>query len=110
MLAQSMLIFSETVHLGVAMGLSQEFLLNALPKLPVKAPFVASKIDRMREGDYSDASFPLELMHKDLNLPVETAYATGRPTLLAAVAREVYGRAKAAGRGREDLSAVHAVF
>ena len=109
MLAQSMLVFSETVKLGEAMGLDQAFLLRALPGLPVIAPFVASKVEMIRSGDYTDASFPLELMHKDLNLVVETAYATDQPALLAAAAREVYGRAKQAGRGREDFAGVHGV-
>ena len=82
MLAESMLVFSEAVRLGVAMGLDRDFLLEALPKAPVIAPFVASKVARIQSKDYTDASFPLELVHKDLNLLVETAYITGQPTLL----------------------------
>ena len=109
MLAQSMLVFSETVKLGEAMGLPQDFLLKALPGLPVIAPFVGSKVEMFKTQDYSDVSFPLELMHKDLNLVVQTAYETDQPTPLAAVAREVYGRAKQAGRGREDFAGVHGV-
>ena len=109
MLAESMLVFSEAVRLGVAMGLDRDFLLQALPKAPVIAPFVASKVARMQGEDYTDTSFPLELLHKDVNLLVETAYATGQPLPLAALAREIYGRAKQSGRGREDFSVVHAV-
>ncbi len=107
MLAQSMLVFSETVKLGEAMGLDQQMLLKVLPATPVIAPFVRMKVAMMRDGNYGDASFPLELMHKDLNLVTETAYEVGQPTLLAAVAREVYGQAVASGRGREDFAAVH---
>lgn len=107
MLAQSMLVFSETVKLGEAMGLSHDMLLRTLANTPVIAPFVRTKTNLIAEGDYTDASFPLELMHKDLNLITETAYEVGQPSLLATVTREVYGRAVAAGRGREDFAAVH---
>ena len=107
MLAESMLVFSEAVRLGVAMGLDRDFLLEALPKALVIAPFVASKVARIQSEDYTDASFPLELVHKDLNLLVETAYTTGQPLPLAAAAREIYGRARQSGRGRDDFSAVH---
>ncbi|WP_116124656.1 NAD(P)-dependent oxidoreductase [Lewinella sp. IMCC34183] len=107
LLAQSMAAFSETVRLGEALGLSHDFLLDNLPGLPVIAPFVKSKVEKMRSGDYSDASFPLELMHKDVNLVVEAAFAANSPVPQAATGREIYGRAKAAGLGRDDFSAVH---
>ena len=107
LLGQSMLVFSETVRLGEALGLDRNFLLDSLPGMPVIAPFVATKVKHMRSGEYGDASFPLELMHKDLNLVVQEAYATGSPSPLAALSREIYGRARAEGRGRDDFSAVH---
>ena len=107
MLAQSMLVFSETVRLGEAMGLDKDFMYAALPGLPVIAPFVAAKVAMMKAGEYGDASFPLELMHKDLNLIVQTAYEVEQPALIAAVCRELYGEAVRAGRGRDDFAAVH---
>ncbi len=107
MLAQSMLVFSEAIKMGEAMGMDRDFLYDTLPGLPVIAPFVQGKVSMMKSDDFGDASFPLELMHKDLNLIVETAYEKDQPALLAALAREIYGRAKAAGMGREDFAAVH---
>ena len=108
MLAHSMLVYSEALHLGRAMGLGQDFLLKVVPNLPVIAPFVGAKTEMVRSGDYADASFPLELLHKDINLLVEAAYEYGCPLPLAALSRELYGAARAAGRGREDFAAVHA--
>ncbi len=107
MLAQSMLVFSETLLLGEKMGLDRDFMLEAVPGLPVIAPFVKTKVGHIRANTYDDASFPLELRHKDLNLIVETAYAVDQPAVLAAVAREIYGQAKRKGRSREDFSGVH---
>ena len=110
MLAQSLLVFSETVHLGKAMGMDEDLLFQVLPHMPVIAPAVAGKAEEMRNGVYDDVSFPLELMQKDLNLVVQTAYECNRPALLAAVAREMYGRARSAGLGRSDFSAVHSTL
>ena len=109
MLAQSMAVFSETVKLGEALGLDTDFLLTQLSQLPVIASFVGSKTGMMRTADYGDASFPLELMHKDLNLVVQAGYAIDQPVLLASVVRELYGRARKEGRGRDDMAAVHAL-
>ena len=110
MLAQSLLVFSEALHLGKAMGMDQELLLRVLPQLPVIAPAVSGKAEEMRKGAYDDVSFPLELMQKDLNLIVQTAYECNQPALLAAVAREMYGRARSAGLGRSDYAAVHSIL
>lgn len=109
MLGQSMLVFAETLKLGVAQGLDREFLLKALPGLPVIAPFVGAKVEAIRAGDYSDVHFPLELMHKDLALLVQTAYEVGQPAFLASVAREVYGQRvqdTTTKHGRMDFAAV----
>ena len=106
MLAQSMLLFKETLRVGEAQGLDRGFLLKTLPNLPVIAPFVQAKVEQVRSGDYGDVSFPLEHMHKDLHLLVQTAYEVDQPAPLAATAREAYGLAKRAGHGREDFAAV----
>ncbi len=61
MLAQSMLIFSESILLGEAMGLSRDFLLNTLPNLAVSVPFTKFKAEKIKEEDY-EVQFPLELI------------------------------------------------
>ncbi|MEO1449648.1 MAG: NAD(P)-dependent oxidoreductase, partial [Bacteroidota bacterium] len=59
LLAQSMLMFSETVLLGEKMGLDKDFLLNTLPNLVVSAPFTKFKAEMMRSDSY-EVQFPLE--------------------------------------------------
>ena len=105
LLAQSMLIFSETVLLGEKLGFSRDFLLDTLPNLPVTAPFLKAKADRIKEGDF-EAQFPLELMLKDLQLLDVTAYEQKQPLFLAGLAKSVYGQANSAGHGRDDFAAV----
>ncbi|MGB3589682.1 MAG: NAD(P)-dependent oxidoreductase [Tunicatimonas sp.] len=106
MLAQSMILFSETLLLGEKMGLSQDFLLNTMPGLPVVAPFVQAKTDMIRSGNY-EVQFPLELMHKDLHLAALTAYEHQQPLYLANLAKELYAHASQSGLGRADFAAIH---
>jgi 3-hydroxyisobutyrate dehydrogenase-like beta-hydroxyacid dehydrogenase len=106
MLAQSMLIFSETVLLGEKMGLDSEFLLNTLPNLAVIAPFTKAKAGMMKADEY-DVMFPLELMHKDMHLATTTAYEVGQSMPFANAAKERYADAVQAGMGRLDFAAIH---
>lgn len=106
MLAQSMLIFSETILLGKSMGLEEDFLLNALPGLVVAAPFTKFKAEMIRNNDY-EVQFPLEWMHKDLHLASLTANETQQPLFLANLTKELYAAAVQKGLGRMDFAAIH---
>lgn len=106
MLAQSMIIFSEAILLGEKMGIDKEFLLQALPKAPVIAPFTQFKTDMIRTGNF-ETMFPLEHMHKDLHLVAQSAYELNQPLLMANLAKEIYARANQNGLGRMDFAAVH---
>jgi len=105
LLAQSMLVYSETALLGEKLGFSRDFLMDTLPNLPVTAPFLKGKAELIKEGDY-DPQFPLELMLKDLQLLDVTAYEQKQPLFLASLAKSVYGQANNAGHGRDDFAAV----
>jgi len=106
MLAQSMIIFSEAVVLGVKIGLDKSFLLNTLPNLVVSAPFTKFKAAMISEDKY-DVQFPLEWMYKDLHLAAQTAYENGQPLFLANLAKELYAKGVEQGMGRLDFSAIH---
>ncbi|MFK7972550.1 MAG: NAD(P)-dependent oxidoreductase [Bacteroidia bacterium] len=106
MLAQSMLLFSETVLLGEKMGLDPDFLLKVIPNLVVAAPFTKAKAEMIKEGSY-DVMFPLELMHKDLHLAAVSAYEVGQPVPMVNMAKERYADAVQAGFGRLDFAGIH---
>lgn len=108
MLGQSMVVFAENVALGEKMGLDKEFLLNFLPKLPVIAPFVGTKTDNIKNGNYP-VEFPLEWLLKDMHLVMQSAYENEMPQVMASAAKEVFARAQAKGLAREDFSAVYEV-
>ncbi len=106
LLAQSMLAFAETVLLGEKAGLSRDLLLDLLPNMPVSAPFTKMKAEKIRDNDY-EVEFPLEWMHKDLQLLSKVAYDKNSPQYMANLAKEIYAGARARGLGREDFSAIY---
>ncbi len=106
MLGQSMAIFSEATLFGESMGISKEFLLDVLPNLVVSAPFTKFKAEAIKKDEY-DVQFPLEWMHKDLQLASQTAYETGQTLYLANVTKEMYADAVRKGLSRLDFAAIH---
>ena len=109
MLAQSMIMFSETILLGEKMGLDKQFLLDTIPNLVVAAPFTKFKAEMIRQDDYK-VQFPLEWMYKDLHLATLTAYEHQQPLYLANMAKELFAKATNEGLGRLDFAAVHKVL
>lgn len=106
LLAQSLVAFSETILLGEKLGLESGFLLDLLPDLPVTAPFLKAKAEKIRTEDYS-VQFPLEWMEKDLDLVTKTAAGKGQPLFLANLVKELFQAARESGLARKDFSAVH---
>jgi 3-hydroxyisobutyrate dehydrogenase-like beta-hydroxyacid dehydrogenase len=106
LLAESMLIFSETLILGEQMGINRNFLLDILPDMPVTAPFTKAKAEMIRNDDF-EVQFPLEWMHKDLRLASETADELKQPIRIAALAKEIFNDARQSGLQRYDFSAVY---
>ncbi len=108
MLAQAMVAFSEAIVLGESLGISRDLLFTTLLNSPVAAPFLAFKRSKIEEGKF-DAEFPLQLMHKDLQLAAETAYETSVALPLSNLAKEIYALAKKNGLGELDFSAVYKI-
>ena len=106
MLAQSMILFSETILLGEKMGIAKDFLLEVIPNLAVAAPFTKFKTAMLRTENY-ELQFPLEWMHKDLQLATTTAYELCQPLYLANLSKELFAAANKAGMGRLDFAAIH---
>lgn len=106
LLAQSMLMFSESILLGEKMGLEKEFLLNTIPNLAVSAPFTKFKAEMIKADNY-EVQFPLEWMYKDLQLAAATAYEHKQPLFLANLTKELYACAIQKGYSRLDFAAIH---
>ena len=106
MLAESMLVFSESIILGERLGFDKTFLLNTIPNLIVAAPFTKFKTEMIQRDDY-EVQFPLEWMHKDLQLVTQTANENQQPLFLANLVESIYGKAVEKGYSRLDFAAIH---
>jgi len=105
-LAQAMVAFSEALVLGESLGISKQTLFNTLLSSPVVAPFLAFKRQKIEEGKF-DAEFPLQWMHKDMQLAADTAYEIGVAMPAANVTKEIYALAMRNGLGEQDFSVVY---
>ncbi|EMQ9337691.1 TPA: sulfolactaldehyde 3-reductase [Escherichia coli] len=70
-----------------------------------KGHFTTSWPNKVLSGDLSPA-FMIDLAHKDLGIALDVANQLHVPMPLGAASREVYSQARAAGRGRQDWSAI----
>jgi 3-hydroxyisobutyrate dehydrogenase-like beta-hydroxyacid dehydrogenase len=105
LVAQNILMFSEAVALGRALGFSQEMLFDMLLGGPLAAPYLSLKKPKIEEGIY-EADFPLKWMHKDLHLVTLTAYEKGVALPTTNAAKEVFSQAKQSGLGEKDFVAI----
>jgi 3-hydroxyisobutyrate dehydrogenase len=97
---------AEGYVLGRVLGLQAGDALDVLEGASVGGQTVARKRQRMESGDYGEAGFRLNLMHKDLRLAVEAARAARAGLPVAERVAELYAGAKGRGLADLDYSAV----
>jgi 3-hydroxyisobutyrate dehydrogenase/glyoxylate/succinic semialdehyde reductase len=97
--------FAEGLALGRAMGIEKGLVLDTLLSTPAVAPVVAGKRRKIEEEDFSP-EFPLQWMHKDLQLAILTAFELDLPMPATHAVKEVFSSAKSKGLGELDISAV----
>lgn len=106
LLGEAMAAFSEALVLGKELGFEQNMLLETLLSLPVAAPFLAGKRQKIATADF-DAEFPLYLIQKDLHLAAVTAYEHGVALPGVNAIKEAYALAMRRGLGNKDFSAIY---
>lgn len=106
-LGGTMAVFAEGMVLGQCLGLSLEVLFEALSGSPVAAPFLMTKQNRIKSGNFEEADFPLRWQQKDLQLVSVSAFENGAAMPLTNVAKEVYRLAMQDGNGDRDFSAIY---
>ena len=105
MLGQCMLAFSESLSLGMAMGIEKTQALDILLGSAVSAPILNAFRSRIEEENF-EPNFPLKHLQKDLQLFTATAFEHQVATPLTNTAKEVYALAKQQGMSDLDFSAV----
>jgi len=105
LLGMGAVAFAEALVLGESLGIARETLLDKLLGGRMTPGFLAGKKAKFANGTY-EVEFPLQWLHKDLQLVSTTAYETGVVLPAAHATKEVFGLARRAGLGEQDYSAV----
>lgn len=111
-LAVNSMIHSINVALSEALVLAEKAGVDRLRAYEVfatsaaSAPYVHYKRSAFENPEDVEVAFNLDLVAKDLDLILGLADRVGAPVAQGVVNREVVGRAIAAGRGDDDLSAI----
>jgi 3-hydroxyisobutyrate dehydrogenase-like beta-hydroxyacid dehydrogenase len=98
-------IFCEGFVLAAKAGLKPQIMMEVIQGSMARASLTDFKAPFIFKGDFTPY-FPLKLMHKDITLALESAYVQNVPMPAAAAVKEVYGAAKAQGKGDQDYAAV----
>ncbi len=98
-------VFCEGFLLATKAGVPPDTMLEIIQSSLARAQLTDFKAPFIFKGDFTPF-FPLKLMHKDLELAMEAAYAESVPMPTAAIVKEVYAAAKAQGKGDLDYAAV----
>ena len=104
-LATMVEIFAEGFVMATKAGVPPATLLEIMQSSLARSGIIDFKAPFVFQGDFTPY-FPLKLMHKDLELAMEAAYAQGTPMPATAAVKEVYGAARAQGQGDQDYVSV----
>jgi 3-hydroxyisobutyrate dehydrogenase-like beta-hydroxyacid dehydrogenase len=108
-LATTIAVFSEGFVMASKAGVSPQTMLEIMQSSLARSGICDFKAPFVFKGDFTPY-FPLQLMHKDLELAMEAAYAQNVTMPTTAAVKEVYGAAKAQGKGALDYVAVITVL
>lgn len=98
--------FATSLAFVRASGAPTDLFLEVLRPSALFAPTFDKKLGRMLEGEYSNPTFPLRLLGKDLRLFEKAAREAGlEPAVVAAVLRTIE-TAEARGHAEDDYSAL----
>lgn len=97
---------AEAATLAEAIGLEFDAALQVMNGTPAgKGHFTTTWPGKVLAGNL-DPAFMIDLAHKDLGIALELANQVNVPMPCGAASRELYSIARAAGRGRQDWTAV----
>jgi 3-hydroxyisobutyrate dehydrogenase len=98
---------AETLALSEALGVDIDQFLEMTGGGPLDQPYMHTKIDLIRNGKLSPASFAVETSEKDSRLIVQAAREHGVRLDVAEAASARLGRAKDQGHADKDLAATY---
>lgn len=106
LLAVNMAAVAEAFVLGTKLGLNPQTLFDVISASSGNSYALTAKMPNfVFKGNFAPG-FAVDLQYKDLELATQTAKELKVPLLLSNVAQQIFEQARAAGLGREDISAV----
>jgi len=106
LLGVNMAAAAEAFVLGKKLGLDPKVLLEIISVSSGNSYALEAKMPNFVFKGQFEAGFAIDLQYKDLELAIQTAKEAKVPMILTNVAQQVFEQARAAGLGREDISAV----
>lgn len=106
LLGVNMAAVAEAFALGTKLGLDPEVLLEVINVSSGSSYALAAKMPNFVFKGQFEPGFAIDLQYKDLELAIQTAKESKVPMILTNIAQQVYEQARAAGLGREDISAI----
>ena len=106
LLAANMAAAAEAFVLGAKLGLDSQVLYNVISESSGSSYALKAKMPNfVFKGNFAPG-FTIDLQYKDLELAVQSGKEAQVPMLLANVVQQLYEQARAAGLGKEDISAI----
>lgn len=106
LLAVNMAAAAEAFALGTKLGLEPQTLFDIISMSSGNSYALTAKMPNFVFKRNFAPGFAIDLQYKDLELATKTAKELKVPMLLTNLAQQVFEQARAAGLGREDISAV----
>ena len=106
LLAANMAAAAEAFVLGTKLGLEPQVLYDVISESSGSSYALKAKFPNfVLRGNFAPG-FTIDLQYKDLELAVQSGKDAQVPLLLANVVQQLYEQARAAGLGKEDISAI----
>ncbi len=98
--------FATSLAFALASGVSPELFMDVLRPSALYAPTFDKKLGRMLDSEYSNPTFPLRLLRKDVDLFVRAARAAGVAAGIAEAVLDAVDAAAGKGHADDDYSAL----
>lgn len=110
LLGANMVAVAEALVLGKKAGLDPDVMFEIISKSSGSSYALTAKYEKYISKGNFNPGFMVNLMHKDLQLAIDTAKDLNYPLLYGNIAQQMFEIAKTEGMGQEDISSVVKIF
>jgi 3-hydroxyisobutyrate dehydrogenase len=110
LLGINMVATAEALVLGKKAGLNEDVMYDIISKSSGSSYALTAKYEKYISKGNFEPGFMIDLMHKDLQLAVDTAKDLKLPLISGNMSQQIFEAARAEGLGSEDISSVIKIF